>query len=123
VLAIQHLCLTKFITTMHWVDETTVLLPYKTFHALNGNVLLEPDKLGQSFMAVSKYFQNFCSLPLNGTIYVSVLIRFDSSMDDFFKSLCHKLSNSDHKVYSHSIQAPFISKISWLFQIHKHTNL
>jgi len=62
---------------MHQVDETAVLLPYKTFHALNGDVLYELEKLSQSFMAVSKYFQNFHSLPLNGTMYVSVLVGFD----------------------------------------------
>jgi len=28
-----------------------------------------------------------------------------------------------HKVYTCSIQAPFISKIGWLFQLHEHTDL
>jgi len=55
VLAIQCFCLAKFLTTMSQVDETAVLLPYKTFHTLNGNVLYEPDKLGQSFIAVTTF--------------------------------------------------------------------
>jgi len=62
-------------------------------------------------MALSKYFQNFHSLPLNGTMYVSV------------KSLHPEMANFDHKIYTHSIQAPFISKIGWLFQTHEHTDL
>jgi len=53
MLAIQHLCLTEFLTTMHWVDETVILLPYKSFHALNGDILHKPNELGQSFTAVS----------------------------------------------------------------------
>jgi len=56
-------------------------------------------------------------------MYVSVLVVFDSTMEDFFKSLCPELANSEHKVYTHSIQAPFNSKIGWLFQTHKHTDL
>jgi len=55
-MVIQHLYLSDFLTTIHRVDETAVLLPYKSFFALNEEVLYEPGKLGQSYTAVSKYF-------------------------------------------------------------------
>jgi len=34
-MAIQCLYLSEFLTTICWVDETTVLLPYKSFFTLN----------------------------------------------------------------------------------------
>ncbi len=53
-MAIQCLYLLAVLTTIHQVDETAVLLPYKTFYALNEEVLYEPNKLGQSYTAISK---------------------------------------------------------------------
>jgi len=112
VLAIQHLCLAKFLTIIHHdVDETAALLPYKLFFALNGEVLFKPNKLGQSFMAVNKYFQGFCSQHLTETLYNSVLVGYDSTQEDFYKSLHPEMENLSHQVYTHSIQAPFISTI------------
>jgi len=60
-MAYQCLCLAKLLTIIHHVDETAVLLLYKTFYALNEEVLYKPNKLGQSFTVISKYFQGFCS--------------------------------------------------------------
>jgi len=54
--AIQHLILMEFIKLLCLVDKTTVILPYKIFFAVKGDVLFEPEKLGQLYMAVSKYF-------------------------------------------------------------------
>ncbi len=59
--AIQCLCLMKFIKLLHLVDESTIILPYKFYFALKGDVLFEPEKLGQSYTMVSKYFQGFSS--------------------------------------------------------------
>jgi len=56
-------------------------------------------------------------------MYVSVLVAYDSSQEDFYKSLCPDLENRGHNVYTCSIQALFISKIGWLFHSHKHTDL
>jgi len=81
------------------VDETAILLPYKSFYALNGEVLYEPDKLGQSFMTMSKYFQGFHSEHLNEIMYVSVLVGFDSTKDDFYKSL-HPEMETCHTKYT-----------------------
>ncbi len=64
-MAIQRLYLSAFLTTIRRVDETAVLLPYKSFFALNEEVLYKPDKLGQSYTVISKYFQGFCSQPEN----------------------------------------------------------
>jgi len=58
-MAIQCLCLAKFLIIICHVDETAVLLLYKTFYALNKEVLYKPNKLGQSFTTISKYFQGF----------------------------------------------------------------
>jgi len=44
-------------------------------------------------------------------------------MEEFFKSLQPELANSNCKDYTCSVQATFISKISWLFQTHEHTSL
>jgi len=78
VATIQCLCLTEFIKLLYLVDELTIILPYKSYFVLKEEVLVEPDKLGLSFTAVSKYFQGSSSLQLNETIYVSILIRYDS---------------------------------------------
>ena len=82
-MAIQCLYLTEFITTIHQVDETTVFLPYKSFFALNKEVLYEPDNLRQSYTAVSKYFQGFHSQCIIDKIYVSILVAYNSSQEDF----------------------------------------
>jgi len=58
-MAIQHLYLTQFLTSIHQVDETAALLSYKSFFALNEEVLYKPNKLGQSYTAMSKHFQGF----------------------------------------------------------------
>jgi len=58
-MAIQYLYLTQFLTSIHHVDETAVLLLYKAFFTLNEEVWYEPDKLSQSYTAVSKHFQGF----------------------------------------------------------------
>jgi len=76
--AIQHLILMEFIKLLCLVDESAILLLYKTFFAVKGNVLYELDKLSQSYMAVSKYFQGFSSWKVNETMYVSVLLGYDS---------------------------------------------
>ncbi len=60
--AIQCLCLMEFIKLLCLVDESTILiLPYKSYFALKGEVLFEPDKLGQSYTIVSKHFKSFSS--------------------------------------------------------------
>jgi len=102
-MAIQHLCPAKFFTIIHHVDETAVLLPYKSFYTLNGEVLYEPDKLGQSFMAMSKYFQVFHSQCLTETMYLYVLVGFDSTQEDFYESLHPEMENLSHQVYNCSI--------------------
>jgi len=122
-MAIQCLCLAEFLTIICHVDETAVLLPYKMFYALNGEVFYEPDKLGQSFMAASKYFQGFHSQHLTENMYLSMLVGFDSTQEDFYKSLHPEMENLSHQVYNCSIQAPFISKIGWLVHSHEPTNL
>jgi len=55
--AIQCLLLMEFIKLLHLVNKSAVILPYKIFFAVKGDVLSEPDKLGQLYMAVSKYKQ------------------------------------------------------------------
>jgi len=77
-MAIPCICLTKFLTTICQVDETAILLPYKPFYALNKEVLHEPDKLGESYTAVSKNFQGFCSQCLMDKMYVSILVGYNS---------------------------------------------
>jgi len=83
-MAIQ--CLTKFLTTIYQVDETAVLLPYKSFYALNKEVLYKPGKLGQSYTAISKYFQGFCSQCLMKMMYVCSLAGYNSPQEDFIKT-------------------------------------
>jgi len=122
-MAIQCLYLLAFLTLIHWVDKTAVLQLYKSFFALNEEVLYEPDKLGQSYTAISKYFQGFCSQKIGDRMYVSVLIAYNASPEDFYKNLCPGVKNLGHSIYTRSIQAPFISKIGWLFHSHEHTNL
>jgi len=80
------------------VDEPAVLLPYKSLYALNEEVLYKLDKLGQSFMAVSKYFQGFCSQHLTEIMYVSVLVGYDSTQEDFYKSLHSEMEILSHQV-------------------------
>jgi len=75
-MGIQCLCLTKFLTTICQVDETAVLLPYKSFYALNKEVLYKPDKLGQSYTAISKYFQGFHSQCMMDKMYISILVGY-----------------------------------------------
>jgi len=75
--AIQHLLLMEFIKLLQLVDESTVILPYKTYFALKGDVLFEQEKLGQSYTVVSKYFQSFSSRKVNETMYVSILIGYN----------------------------------------------
>ncbi len=113
----------EFIKILCLVDESTILLPYKTFFAVKGNVLTELDKLGQSYMAVNKYFQGFSSRKVMETMYVSVLIGFDSPPEDFYPLLCKEMDNLSHKIYTWSIQAPFLATIGWVFQSHEHTDL
>jgi len=122
-MAIQPFYLTEFLTTIHQVDETAVLLPYKSFFGLNKEVLYKLYKLGQSYTAIIKYFQAFSSQKIMDRMHVSVLVAYNSSPEDFYKSLCPGIENLGHNVYTHSIQAPFISKIGWLFHSHEHTNL
>jgi len=45
--AIQHLILMVFIKLLCFVDKSTIILPYKLFFAVKGDVLSELDKLGQ----------------------------------------------------------------------------
>ncbi len=122
-MAIQHLYLSAVLTTIRWVDETVVLLPYKTFYALNEDILYEPNKLGQSYAAISKYFQGFRSQKIGDRMYVSVLAAYNASPEDFYTNLHPGIENLGHFVYTRSIQAPFISKIGWLFHSHEHTDL
>jgi len=96
-MAIQCLYLTKFLTLICQVDETAVLLPYKSFFALNKEVLYAPDKLGQSYTAVSKYFQGFFSHKIMDKMYVSVLVAYNSSQEDFYKSLWPNLETSESR--------------------------
>ncbi len=56
-------------------------------------------------------------------MYVSILVSYDSTQEDFYKRLHPEMENLLHQVYTLSIQAPFISNIGWLFHSHKHTNL
>jgi len=122
-MAIQRSYLTSFLTTIHRVDETAVLLPYGNINALNEEVLYEPDCLGQSYTAIRKYFQGFHSQKITDRMYVSVLVAYHASPDEFFKSLRPEIENLGHNVYTRSIQAPFLSKIGWLFHSHEHTDL
>jgi len=98
-------------------------LPYKSFFAFDEEVLHKPDKLRLSYTAISKYFQGFCSQKIMDKMYVSILVAYNSSLEDFYKSLHPSIENLGHNVYTHSIQAPFISKIGWLFHSHEHTDL
>jgi len=123
-MAIQHLILVELIKLLHLVDESTVLLPYKTYFAQKGGVLSEPEKVGQSYTVVSTCFQRFGSQKVNETMYVSILLGYNPPPEDFYPtSFCKEMENLSHKIYTCSIQVPFISSISWLFQLHKHTNL
>ena len=122
-MAIQRLYLSEVLTTIRLVDETAVLLPYQSFFALNEEVLFEPDKLGQSYTAVSKYFQGFRSQKITDRMYVSILVAFNATPEEFFKSLRPSIETLGHNVYNRSIQAPYISKIGWLFHSHEHTDL
>jgi len=122
-MAIQCLYLTKFLSAIHQVDESAVLLPYKSFFALNEEVLYKLDKLGQSYTSISKYFQGFHSQNIMERMYVSILVAYNSSPEEFYRSLHPSVENLGHNVYTHSIQAPFISKIGWLFHSHEHTDL
>jgi len=74
-------------------------------------------------MAVSKYFQGFRQQQIMDRMYISVLVAYNCSPDDFYKNLCPDMETLGHNVYTHSIQAPFLSKIGWLFHSHEHTNL
>ncbi len=56
-------------------------------------------------------------------MYVSVLAAYNASPEDFYTNLCPGIENLGHFVYTHSIQAPFISKIGWLFHSHEHMDL
>jgi len=69
--AIQHLILMDFIKLLCLGDESTILPLYKMFFAVKDDVLMELDKLGQSYTAVSKYFQGFSSRKVTETMYVS----------------------------------------------------
>jgi len=44
-MAIQHLYLTKFLAAICQVDESAVLLPFRSYFALNKEVLYKPDRL------------------------------------------------------------------------------
>jgi len=90
----------EFIKTLHLVDESTVLLSYKTFFAVKADVLTEPDKLSQSYMAVIKYLQGFSSRKVTETMYVSVLLSFDSPPEDFYPLLHKEMDNLSHKIYT-----------------------
>jgi len=57
--AIQRLYLMEFLAAIRRVDESAILLPFKTYFALNEDVLSNPDQIGQSYTAISKYFQGF----------------------------------------------------------------
>jgi len=122
-MAIQRLYLSAFMTTIHWVDETAVLLLYKSFFALNEEVLYKPNKLRQSYTAISKYFQGFRSQKIGDRMYVSVLAAYNASPEIFYKNLNPGIENLGHGIYTCSIQVPFISKLGWLFHSHEHTNL
>jgi len=87
-MVIQCLYLREFLSTICHIDKTAVLLPYKSFFALNEEVLYEPNKLRQSCTAVSKYIQEFCFQHIMDKMYVSVLVAFNSTPEDFCKSLC-----------------------------------
>jgi len=50
-------------------------------------------------------------------------VGYNSPQEDFYKSLQPNMENFSHSIYTQSIQAPFISKIGWLFHLHKHTDL
>jgi len=54
---------------------------------------------------------------------VSVLVAYNSTPEDFYKNLCPDMENLGHNIYTHSIQAPFLSKIGWLFHSHEHMDL
>jgi len=75
--AIQCLILIEFIK-LHLVDKSTCILLHKILFAVKGDVLFEQEKLGQSYTAVSKYFQGFSSRKVNETMYISVLLGFNS---------------------------------------------
>jgi len=122
-IAIQCLYLTKFLAAIRRVDESAVLLPFKSYFALNKEVLSKPDKIGQSYTAVSKYFQGFRPQRITDRMYISVLVAYNCTLEDFHKNLCPNMENLGHYVYTRSIQAPFLSKIGWLFHSHEHTDL
>ncbi len=122
-IAIQRLYLTEFLAAIRRVDESAVLLPFKSYFALNEEVLSEPDKIGQSYMAVSKYFQGFHSQRISDRMYISVLVAYNCTPEDFHKNLHPDMENLGHYVYTCSVQAPFLSKIGWLFHSHEHMDL
>jgi len=103
--AIQCLILMEFIKLLCLVDKTTVILPYKIFFAVKGNVLSEPEKMGQSYTAISKYFQGFKSRKVNESMYISVLLSYDSPPEDFYSSLHREMENLSHKIYTQSIHS------------------
>ena len=121
-MAVQHLCLSEFFTTICCVDETAVLLPYKTFYALMKKFCTSWTSLVNPSPPSASTFQGFCSQHLTDTMYISVLVAYNSPQEDFFKSLHPEMENLSHKIYTCSIKAPFISKIGWLFHLHKHTD-
>jgi len=52
--AIQCLILMEFIKLLCLVDKFTVILPYKIFFAVKGNVLFEPENLGHILQSAFK---------------------------------------------------------------------
>jgi len=90
----------EFLTIICQVEETAIILPYKSFYALNEEVLYESAKLGQSYMAVSKYFQGFCSHCLMDKMYISILVGYNSPLEDFYKSLQPNMENLGHYIYT-----------------------
>jgi len=112
-MAIQRLYLAEFLAAIHRVDESAVLLPFKSYFALNEEVLSEPDKIGQSYTAISKYFQSFHPQRISDRMYISVLVAYNCTPEDFYKNLCPNMETLGHYVYTCSVQAPFLSK-NWL---------
>ncbi len=110
--AIQCLILLKFIKLLYLVDESTIILPYKTFFAVKGDVLVEPDKLGQLYTAVSKYFQKISSKKVNETIYISVILCLIPLQKVFISACTRKW-----KIYpirsTHSLsKCPFLPQLA-----------
>jgi len=122
-LAVQHLCLEEFLTSIQLCNESAVLLPFKAYYAQNDDVLQDPGKLGLSFTAISKYFQGFHAVHLKDKMYLAILIGYNSDKANFYRNIREYMSISASTIFTRVVQWPVIAKIGWIFCSHKHIDL